>query len=212
MNLEDFKSRLKTDRLAQAISSKLGDGYVTSINLTSHEENSESYVTVTVYVELLEDARESLSTKSTDHHFDVHMIDDCVSAVNVRMSADHLHIERLRLIYDALILRLYLDFDGLLECAVEIVNEKIIALADLGVEQIDELIELSREIDLLFAEERVCSTKTDVLIWQEVQEILRRAEEIKLLFKLSKTVDVETHRLLILAKIRLSRLMERKEN
>lgn len=212
MNLEDFKSRLKTDRLAQAISSKLDDDYETSIDLTSHEENSESCVTVTVHVELSEGARESLSTKSTDHHFDVHMIDDCVSAVNVRMSADHLHIERLRLIYDALILRLYLDFDGLLEGAIEIVKQKIIALTELGVEQIDDLIELSREIDLLFTEGRVCGTKTDVLIWQEVQEILRRAEEIKLLFKLSKTVDVETHRSLILAKIRLSRLMERKEN
>ena len=39
MNFEIFKERLNTNELAEAISSKLGDDYETSVSLFEHDED-----------------------------------------------------------------------------------------------------------------------------------------------------------------------------
>ena len=111
MNFEIFKERLNTNELAGAISSKLGDGYETSVSLFERDEDGESYMIVSVSVDRLDEEGKRVSLSSTRHYFDVHMSDDTtVNEVYLEMFAGRAEVDRLPVIYDVLMQRLKLDF------------------------------------------------------------------------------------------------------
>lgn len=112
MNFEIFKERLNTNELAEAISSKLGDDYETSVSLFEHDEDGESYMIVSVGVGRLDEEGKQVPLSSTRHYFNVRMSDDTtVDEVYLEMLADRPEINRLPSIYDALMQRLKLDFN-----------------------------------------------------------------------------------------------------
>ena len=111
MNFEIFKERLNTNELAEAISSKLGDDYETSVSLFEHDEDGESYMIVSVGVGRLDEEGKQVPLSSTRHYFHAHMSDDStVSEVYLEMFAGRAEVDRLPSIYDALMQRLKLDF------------------------------------------------------------------------------------------------------
>lgn len=111
MNFEIFKERLNTNELAEAISSKLGDDYETSVSLFEHDEDGESYMIVSVSVDRLDEEGKQVSLSSTRHYFNVHMSDDTtVNEVYLEMFAGLAEVDRLPAIYDSLMQRLKLDF------------------------------------------------------------------------------------------------------
>lgn len=111
MNFEIFKEHLSTNELAEAISSKLGDDYETSVSLFEHDEDGESYMIVSVSVDRLDEEGKRESLSSTRHYFNVYMSDDTtVNEVYLEMFAGRAEVDRLPVIYDVLMQRLKLDF------------------------------------------------------------------------------------------------------
>lgn len=208
MDFEIFKERLKTDKLAKSISSKLGDDYETSVSLYEHDEDGESYMIVSVGVSRLDEEGKRVSLSSTRHDFNVHMSDDTtVDEVYLEMFADRAEVYRLPVIYDALILRLQLDFDGRLDRVVESVKQKIVDLANFDADRVDEIIKLAKEINSIFSNDPIFGSVKDNRILKEVREILSLATKIKQFQKISLIEDIEKRRLLIAAKVRLSQLV-----
>ena len=208
MNFEIFKERLKTDKLAKAISSKLGDDYETSISLFEHDEDGESYMIVDVNVGRLDEEGNRVSLSSTDHYFDVHMSDDTtVDEVYLEMFAGRTEVNRLPVIYDALMLRLQLDFDGRSEIAIRRIGEKIIDLANLDADQADEIIKLAKEIDLIFSNDPIFGSVKDARILKEVQKILHLAEKIKQSIVLNEPINTDQFRSIVIAKLTLLQIV-----
>lgn len=112
MNFEIFKERFNTNELAEAISSKFGDDYETSVSLFEHDEDGESCMIVNVGVGRLDEEGKRVPLSSTRHYFNVHMSDDTtVDEVYLEMLSNQPGINRLPSIYDALMQRLKLDFN-----------------------------------------------------------------------------------------------------
>lgn len=208
MNFEIFKERLKTDKLAKAISSKLGDDYETSVSLFEHDEDGESYMIVSVGVARLDEEGKRVSLSSTRHYFNVHMSDDTtVNEVYLEMFADRAEVNRLPAIYDALMLRLQLDFDDRSNRAIEHVKEKIIELANLDADRADEIIKLAKEIDLIFSNDPIFGSVKDDRILKEVQKILHLAEKIKHSISLHEPINSDQFRSIVIAKLRLLQIV-----
>ena len=208
MNFEIFKERLKTDKLAKAISSKLGDDYETSVSLFEHDEDGESYMIVSVGVARLDEEGKRVSLSSTRHYFNVHMSDDTtVNEVYLEMFADRAEVNRLPAIYDALMLRLQLDFDDRSNRAIEHVKEKIIELANLDADRADEIIKLAKEIDLIFGNDPIFGSVKDDRILKEVQKILHLAEKIKHSISLHEPINSDQFRSIVIAKLRLLQIV-----
>lgn len=208
MNFEIFKERLKTDKLAKAISSKLGDDYETSISLFEHDEDGESYMIVDVNVGRLDEEGNRVSLSSTDHYFNVHMCDDTtVDEVYLEMFVSRTEVNRLPVIYDALMLRLQLDFDGRSEIAIRRIGEKIIDLANLDADQADEIIKLAKEIDLIFSNDPIFGSVKDDRILKEVQKILHLAEKIKQSIILNEPINTDQFRSIVVAKLTLLQIV-----
>ena len=206
MNFEIFKERLNIIKLAEAIDSKFGYDYVTSINVFLQEKEKESYVIIiAVHVDRLDKDGHTLVYMSTDHYFKVHMCDDTtISEIYLEMCADRMEVDRLSVIYDALILRLQLDFDN----RPVFIERKISALTKIKAKQIDEMIELAEEINRICESESVYSSIKDLKILKELRQILRLAKEIKKGTMTHEVIGSDKHSELIAAKLRLSRIVE----
>ena len=208
MNFEIFKERLKTDKLAKAISSKLGDDYETSISLYEHDEDGESYMIVSVGVGRLDEEGKRVSLSSTRHYFNIHMSDDTtVNEVYLEMFADRVEVNRLPVIYDALMLRLQLDFDGRSEIAIRRIEEKIIDLANLDADRADEIIKLAKEIDLILSNDPIFVSVKNDRILKEVQKILHLAEKIKQSIMLNEPINTDQFRSIVVAKLTLLQIV-----
>ena len=208
MNFEIFKERLKTDKLAKAISSKLGDDYETSVSLFEHDEEGDSYMIVSVGVGRLDEEGKRVSLSSTRHYFNVHMSDDTtVNEVYLEMFADLAEVDRLPAIYDALMLRLQLDFDGRLDRVVESVKQKIVDLANLDADRADEIIKLAKEINLIFSNDPIFGSVKDDRILKEVQTILNLAEKIKHSIILNEPINTDQFRSIVVAKLTLLQIV-----
>lgn len=208
MNFEIFKERLKTDKLAKAISSKLGDDYETSVSLFEHDEDGESYMIVSVRVVRLDEEGNRVSLSSTDHYFNVHMCDDTtVEEVYLEMFASRSEVIRLPVIYDALSLRLQLDFDGRSDYAVESIKQKIVELSNLDADRADEIIKLAKEINLIFSNDPIFGSVKDDRILKEVQKILHLAEKIKRSIMLNEPINTDQFRSIVVAKLTLLQIV-----
>lgn len=86
-------------------------------------------------------------------------------------------------------------------------KDKIIELSELGVEQIEDLIKLAKEINRDLSNKPIFGSTKDDQILKEVQTILRLAEEIRQSIVSSRTIDVDKHRSLVVAKLRLLQLV-----
>lgn len=208
MNFEIFKERLKTDKLTKAISSKLGDDYETSVSLFEHDEDGESYMIVSVGVGRLDEEGKRVSMSSTRHYFHVHMSDDTtVNEVYLEMFADRAEVNRLPVIYDALMLRLQLDFDGRSNRAIEHVKEKIVELANLDADRADEIIKLAKEINLILSDDPIFVSVKNDRILKEVQKILHLAEKIKQSIMLNEPINTDQFRSIVVAKLTLLQIV-----
>ena len=207
MNFEIFKERLKTDKLAKAISSKFGDDYETSIDLFEFEEDSGSYTTVRIDVHQLKNGHRRDKSSSV-HLFRVYMSSDAkIEEVYLEMFADRAEVDRLPAIYDALMLRLQLDFDGRLDRAVESVKQKIVNLANLDADRADEIIKLAKEINLIFSNDPIFGSVKDDRILKEVQKILHLAEKIKHSISLHEPINTDQFRSIVVAKLTLLQIV-----
>lgn len=86
-------------------------------------------------------------------------------------------------------------------------KDKIIKLSELGVEQIEELIKLAEEINNDLPYEPIYGSIRDDQILKEVQTVLQLTKEIRKSIVLHRSVDVDKHRSLIVAKLRLTQLV-----
>ena len=87
-------------------------------------------------------------------------------------------------------------------------KDKLIKLSELGVDQIFDLIELSKEIESELQNSPIHGwTMKDLQILKEVQSISRLAEEIRKAIVSSRSIGVETHRSLVVAKLQLLQLI-----
>ena len=207
MNFEIFKERLKTDKLAKAISSKFGYDYETSIDLFDFEEDGGSYTTVRIDVHRLENGHRRDKSSSV-HLFRVYMSNDAkIEEVYLEMFADRAEVYRLPAIYDALMLRLQLDFDGRLDRVVESVKQKIVDLANLDADRADEIIKLAKEINLIFSNDPIFGSVKDDRILKEVQTILHLAEKIKHSIMLNEPINTDQFRSIVVAKLTLLQIV-----
>lgn len=208
MNFEIFKERLNTNELTEAISSKLGDDYETSVSLFEHDEDGESYMIVSVRVVRLDEEGNRVSLSSTDHYFNVHMCDDTtVDEVYLEMFASRAEVIRLPVIYDALSLRLQLDFDGRSDYIVESIKQKIVELSNLDADRADEIIKLAKEINLIFSNDPIFGSVKDDRILKEVQKILHLAEKIKRSIMLNEPINTDQFRSIVVAKLTLLQIV-----
>lgn len=86
-------------------------------------------------------------------------------------------------------------------------KDKIVKLSELGVEHIEELIKLAEEIDKSLLNEPIFGSTKDDKILQEVQTILRLAKEIRQSIVSHRTIDIDNHRSLVVAKLQLLQLI-----
>lgn len=86
-------------------------------------------------------------------------------------------------------------------------KDKLIKLSELRVEQIEDLIKLSKEIEQDLSNKPIFGSIKDDQILKEVQTILRLAEEIRQSIVSNRTIDVDKHRSLVVAKLRLSQMI-----
>lgn len=86
-------------------------------------------------------------------------------------------------------------------------KDKIIKLSELGVEQIEDLIKLAKEINQDLSDKTIFGSIKDDQILKEVQTILQLAEEIRQSIVSSRTIDVDKHRSLVVAKLRLLQII-----
>ena len=87
-------------------------------------------------------------------------------------------------------------------------EQKLTRLTELGIEQIEELISLAEEIEKELQDLPIHGrTMKDDKILREVQMILRLAKEIRQSIVSYRTIDVDDHRSLVVAKLRLSQLI-----
>ena len=86
-------------------------------------------------------------------------------------------------------------------------KDKILKLSELGVEQIEELIKLAEEINNDLPYEPIYGSIKDDQILKEVQTVLQLAKEIRKEIVSSRSIGVETHRSLVVAKLQLLQLI-----
>ena len=86
-------------------------------------------------------------------------------------------------------------------------KDKLIKLSELRVEQIEDLIKLSKEIEQDLLHKPIFGSIKDDQILKEVQTILRLAEEIRQSIVSNRTIDVNKHRSLVVAKLQLLQIV-----
>ena len=86
-------------------------------------------------------------------------------------------------------------------------KDKLIKLSELRVEQIEDLIKLSKEIEQDLLNKPIFGSIKDDQILKEVQTILRLAEEIRQSIVSNRTIDVDKHRSLVVAKLQLLQII-----
>ena len=86
-------------------------------------------------------------------------------------------------------------------------KDKLIKLSELKVEQIEDLIKLSKEIEQDLSNKPIFGSIKDDQILKEVQTILRLAEEIRQSIVSNRTIDVDKHRSLVVAKLQLLQIL-----
>lgn len=86
-------------------------------------------------------------------------------------------------------------------------KDKILKLSELGVEQIEELIKLAEEINRDLPYEPIFGSIKYDQILKEVQTVLLLAKEIRQSIVSSRSVDVDKHRSLVVAKLRLLQIV-----
>lgn len=86
-------------------------------------------------------------------------------------------------------------------------KDKLIKLSELRVEQIEDLIKLSKEIEQDLSNKPIFGSIKDDQILKEVQTILRLAEEIRQSIVSNRTSDVDKHRSLVVAKLQLLQIV-----
>ena len=86
-------------------------------------------------------------------------------------------------------------------------KDKLIKLSELRVEQIEDLIKLSKEIEQDLSNKPIFGSIKDDQILKEVQTILRLAEEIRQSIVSNRTIDVDKHRSLVVAKLQLLQIV-----
>ena len=86
-------------------------------------------------------------------------------------------------------------------------KDKLIKLSELRVEQIEDLIKLSKEIEQDLSNKPIFGSIKDDQILKEVQTILRLAKEIRQSIVSNRTIDVDKHRSLVVAKLRLLQII-----
>lgn len=114
---------------------------------------------------------------------------------------------RLPVIYDALSLRLQLDFDGRSDYAVESIKQKIVELSNLDADRADEIIKLAKEINLIFSNDPIFGSVKDDRILKEVQKILHLAEKIKRSIMLNEPINTDQFRSIVVAKLTLLQIV-----
>ena len=86
-------------------------------------------------------------------------------------------------------------------------KDKLIKLSELRVEQIEDLIKLSKEIEQDLLNKPIFGSIKDDQILKEVQTILRLAEEIRQSIVSNRTIDIDKHRSLVVAKLQLLQII-----
>lgn len=86
-------------------------------------------------------------------------------------------------------------------------KDKLIKLSELRVEQIEDLIKLSKEIEQDLLNKPIFGSIKDDQILKEVQTILRLAKEIRQSIVSNRTIDIDKHRSLVVAKLQLLQII-----